>query len=111
MANPKGSWYSAYVWKFANARENATSFEDFVLEEYDLGFRIICIFFVVLGAGGMFLNGRKLFVFWRLKTVSTQRAHFKSSQKYILFKRNACYLMLTTIYSVVHPNNSITNDV
>ena len=86
MANPKGSWYSAYVWKFANARENATSFEDFVLEEYDLGFRIICIFFVVLGAGGMFLNGRKLFVFWRLKTVSTQRAHFKSSQKYIILQ-------------------------
>ena len=72
MANPKGSWYSAYVWKFANARENATLFKDFVSEEYDLGFRIICIFFVILGAGGMFLNGSKLFVFWRLKTVSTQ---------------------------------------
>ena len=67
MQNPKGSYYSAFVWKFANSQENA--FEDFVLEPIDVGYIVICSLFVSFGVFGMFLNGKNIYSFWWIKTV------------------------------------------
>ena len=69
MQNPKGSYYSAFVWKFANSQENA--FEDFILAPFDVGYVIICVLFVSFGACGMYLNAKNIYEFWRLKTVSS----------------------------------------
>ena len=68
MQNPKGSYYSKFVWKFANTQENA--FEDFILGPYDVGYIIICALFVSFGAFGMFLNGKNIYSFLWIKTVS-----------------------------------------
>ena len=68
MQNPKGSYYSAFVWKFANSNEN--DFTDFILKPFDVGYVLICVIFVTFGAFGMFLNGRNIYEFWWLKTVS-----------------------------------------
>ena len=69
MQDPHGSYYSAFVWKFANTKDNP-SFEEFVAEPYDLGYVIICISFVLFGMCGMFLNGRNIYTFLLRNTVS-----------------------------------------
>ena len=68
MQNPEGSYYSAFVWKFANSNEN--DYTDFILKPFDVGYVLICVIFVTFGAFGMFLNGRNIYEFWWFKTVS-----------------------------------------
>ena len=68
ISEAQGSYYSTFVWRFANPIKNPT-FREFILEPFDAGYMITCVTLVILGSCGMFLNGRAVYNFCRSKTV------------------------------------------
>jgi hypothetical protein len=64
----QGTYFSSFVWRFANPLENPT-YQEFVVEPFDAGYMITCITLVILGSCGIFLNGRAFYYFCRSKTV------------------------------------------
>ena len=68
MDMPQGSLLKEFVWRFTD-RVNNPSYKDFFLEPFDTGYMITSILFIILGACGIFLNARAVYLFFQSKTV------------------------------------------
>ena len=64
MNLPQGSVLKEFVWRFTDRVDNP-SYKDFFLEPFDTGYMITCILFIILGACGIFLNARAVYLFFQ----------------------------------------------
>ena len=86
----KGGYYSSFLWRFTSPLSKE-SFEDFAVEQFDFFYTVSVFIFVTFGLFGLFLNGRRVFIFCCSNTVR---------QKYISSKVALNTLTIKSLFDI-----------